>query len=464
MHYISTRGAAPVLSFEEVLLTGLAADGGLYVPSVWPHLSHEALEALRGLPYTEVATRVMAPFVSPDLTEDELRPIVQRAYAGFDHKAIAPLSQLDSNLWLMELYHGPTLAFKDVALQLLGQLFDHVLKKRGQRLTIIGATSGDTGSAAIEACKGRELVDIFILHPKGRVSEIQRKQMTTVQDGNVYNIALDGSFDDCQELVKGAFNDETLRRSLNLTAINSINWARLMAQIVYYVYAAVNLGAPDRALSFAVPTGNFGNIFAAYGAMRMGVPMDKLICASNSNDILTRFGETGQMKLETVRPTLSPSMDIQVSSNFERLLFDLTERSGGTVIRHLADFRYKGSYELSPSQHRHFVQQFVCHRADDATTLATIKKVWEEQGRLIDPHTAVGLTAALAHHHDKSLPLVSLACAHAAKFPDAVIQATGQRPALPPHVAQKLAAPERMVDMAKSYADFSRYLQTHARR
>ncbi len=460
MHYISTRGVAPALGFVDVVMKGLADDGGLYVPALWPQLSEDDLINMRGLPYTEVAVRVMAPFVSPDISEGDLRVLVEKAYGGFTHQAIAPLSQLDSNLWLMELYHGPTLAFKDVALQLLGQLFDYILKRKNQRLTVLGATSGDTGSAAIHACKGLEQVRVFILHPEGRTSDVQRRQMTTVAAPNVFNIAVEGTFDDCQEMVKGLFNDERLRNSLNLTSVNSINWARLMAQIVYYVYAAVNLGAPQRAVSFAVPTGNFGNIFAAYAAQKMGVPIAKLVCASNANDILTRFGESGTMALGAVHPSLSPSMDIQISSNFERLLFDLTGRNAGEVIRQLAQFRYKGSYEVTSAQHRHFLTHFVCHRASDEATLETIAAIYRTTGCLVDPHTAVGLTGALAHHADKTMPMVSLACAHPAKFPEAVEAATGVRPDLPPALAALLEGPERYITLRKDLAELARYIRS----
>ncbi len=463
MRYISTRGATSPLEFEDVLLAGLAADGGLYVPMVWPQLDEERLRALRGLPYTEVACQVISLFCD-GISETDLRALIRKAYAPFNHQAVVPLSQLDSQLWLMELFHGPTLAFKDIALQLLGHLFDHVLGKRKQRLTIIGATSGDTGSAAIQACRGREHMDIFILHPRGRISEIQRKQMTTVPDRNVFNIAVEGTFDDCQEIVKGLFNDEFLRKSLNLGAINSINWARIMAQIVYYVYAAVNLGAPDRAIGFAVPTGNFGNIYAAYGAHRMGLPVARLICASNANDILTRFYETGVMRAESVKPTLSPSMDIQISSNFERLLFEMTERKAGDVIRLLATFRAAKSYEVPAGQHRRFRALFAGHRADDTLTLATIARVYKQTGVIVDPHTAVALAAVETGQYATQFPVVSLATAHPAKFPDAAVRAGGQRPTLPLRLQQELTQPERCTNLPKDYEAVSRFIRDNARR
>ncbi len=463
MQYVSTRGSTPPLGFEEVLLAGLAADGGLYVPSIWPQFSEDQLRDLRGLSYQEVALRVMDPFIG-SIPENDLRGIIAKAYAVFDHQAITPLVQLNSQLWLMELFHGPTIAFKDVALQLLGHLFDYVLARRSKRLTIIGATSGDTGSAAIQACRGRDNLDIFILHPRGRVSDVQRKQMTTVPDKNVFNIAVEGTFDDCQELVKGMFNDVELRQALNLTAINSINWARIMAQIVYYFYAAVNLGAPDRAIGFAVPTGNFGNIYAAYGARQMGLPVARLICASNANDILTRFAETGEMKMAGVAPTLSPSMDIQISSNFERLLFDLCDRHGGDVIRHLAGFRAHGTYEITPGQHRKFRSLFAGHRAGDELTLATIARTYKETGIIVDPHTAVGLAAVHAGGYDRLFPVVALACAHPAKFSDAVFRATHIHPPVPPRVASQLTQPERVVTLAKDYKSVTDYIRANARR
>ncbi|MEX2407799.1 MAG: threonine synthase, partial [Rhodovibrionaceae bacterium] len=339
MRYISTRGQAPALSFDEVLLAGLASDGGLYLPESWPQLDAAALRGLAGQPYAEVAFRVMWPFVEGSLEEADFRRIVADSYAGFRHKAVAPLKQLESGLWLQELFHGPTLAFKDVAMQLLGRLFEHVLAARGARVTIVGATSGDTGSAAIEACRGGERIDIFILHPRGRVSEVQRRQMTTVADANVHNIALEGTFDDCQDLVKAMFGDTAFREEMNLSAVNSINWARVMAQIVYYVTAALALGAPERQIAFAVPTGNFGNVFAAYAARRMGLPIAGLIVGSNSNDILTRFFETGRMTMAGVTPTYSPSMDIQVSSNFERLLYDALGGDGAPVAKTKTEIR-----------------------------------------------------------------------------------------------------------------------------
>ena len=443
MDYISTRGSAPVLDFEDVLLAGLARDGGLYVPAYWPKLSADDLRAMRGLSYSELAIRVMKPFVGDAIEEDAFARIVADAYAGFDHDAVAPLKQMNNDLWLMELFHGPTIAFKDYALQLVGLLFDHVLKKRGERVTIVGATSGDTGSAAIEACRDRDAIDIFIMHPKGRVSPVQQRQMTTVPSANVHNIAIEGTFDDCQDLVKAMFADEAFRDEMHVSAVNSINWARVMAQIVYYVHAAVSLGAPDRAVSFAVPTGNFGNIFAAYGAQKMGVPIDQLIVGSNSNDILTRFFESGELSTKEVVPTLAPSMDIQISSNFERYLFDLYDRDGAATADVMQQFRRNGSLIVGPERWSLACEAFDARRLSDDETLAAIGALHKSTGELIDPHTAIGVVAGMQARRDPSVPLVCLACAHPAKFPDAVEKATGVRPGLPAHLADLFERSER---------------------
>ncbi|MCG8358783.1 MAG: threonine synthase, partial [Kiloniellales bacterium] len=370
MRYISTRGRAPALAFDDVLLTGLARDGGLYLPESWPRFSEDEIRALAGLSYAEVAYRVIRPFVGGAIEDETLRAMAEATYAGFHHAAVAPLKQLDSRVWLMELFHGPTLAFKDYALQLVGRLFDQVLAARGLTITIVGATSGDTGSAAIEACRGRERVEIFILHPKGRVSEVQRRQMTTITDANVHNIAIEGSFDDCQDLVKALFNDTGFRDEVRLSAVNSINWARIMAQIVYYFQAAVALGAPERDVAFSVPSGNFGNVFAGYAAKQMGLPVGRLIVGSNRNDILARFFASGAMTMAPVEPSLSPSMDIQVSSNFERLLFDLLGRDGAAVERTLNGFRQSGSYTLEGEALAQARALFSGFRLDDAATLA----------------------------------------------------------------------------------------------
>jgi len=467
VRYISTRGAAPVLGFEEALLAGLARDGGLYVPESWPTLTGDEVRALAGLSYPELAARVMLPFLGGAIEPDAFRALVADAYRGFDHAAVTPLVQLDHGLWLMELFHGPTLAFKDVALQLLGRLFDHVLDKRQKRITVVGATSGDTGSAAIEACRDREHLDIFMLHPLGRTSPIQRRQMTTVLADNVFNIAIEGNFDDCQNLVKAMFNDEAFRDALQLSAVNSINWARIMAQIVYYVAAAVALGAPERAVAFSVPTGNFGNIYAAYGARAMGLPIERLVVGSNSNDILTRFFETGVMEAAPVTPTLSPSMDIQISSNFERLLFDLHQRDSAALLDGMDRFRASGSFSVAPSQLDTARALFAAYRADDETTRATIAETWRRSGEIIDPHTAVGVHAARAVRAGgvlaEAVPLVALACAHPAKFPDAVKAATGVHPALPARLADLEQRPERLTVLPADLGAVQAYVRRHAR-
>ena len=440
MRYLSTRGATAALAFDDVLLSGLARDGGLYLPESWPQLD---LASLAGLDYPALAARVMQPFLGGRIAEADFARLVRESYAGFGHQAIAPLRQIDSRLWLMELFHGPTLAFKDVALQLLGRLYDHVLGKRGQRVTIVGATSGDTGSAAIEACRDRPAIDIFILHPQGRTSEVQRRQMTTVLSPNVRNIAIAGSFDDCQDLVKGMFADASFRDEMHLAAVNSINWGRIMAQIVYYVAAALALGAPKRRIAFAVPTGNFGNVYAGYAARAMGLPVSTFIVGSNRNDILTRFIATGTMKIGTVHPTLSPSMDIQVSSNAERLLFDLFDRDGVRLNRAMQQFRQSGELSLDAGQHKRLTDLFAGYRLDDEETLAAMGDLYRATGELIDPHSAIGIAAARAANLDRDVAVIALGTAHPAKFPDAVEKATGQRPALPPALADLYSRPER---------------------
>jgi len=432
-----------VLEFEDVLLTGLARDGGLYVPHEWPLIPQDEIEALVGEPYVEAAIRVMAPFVTPSLSRDELGDLVEAAYGAFDHAAVVPLSQLDGGDWLLELYHGPTLAFKDVALQLLGRLFDHVLAKRGEKITIVGATSGDTGSAAIEACRDKDTIEIFMLHPKGRVSEVQRRQMTTVLSSNVHNIAVEGSFDDCQAMVKEMFNDHAFRDALKLSAVNSINWARVMAQIVYYFTAAVALGGPQRKVAFAVPTGNFGDVYAGYAAARMGLPIAQLVVATNINDILDRALKAGEYARGEVAATISPSMDIQVSSNFERLLFDLYDHRGDRVCALMDEFSAHGRLHIGAAELDKARGLFDSERVSEAETLATIASVYAKTGKLIDPHTAVGIAAGHACRRYSSVPLVTLATAHPAKFPDAVEQAARVRPALPQKLSDLLEREER---------------------
>ncbi|EDP64200.1 Threonine synthase [alpha proteobacterium BAL199] len=445
MQYISTRGRAPALPFDEVLLSGLARDGGLYVPAVWPLFSRDDIRALKGLSYPELALRVMQPFVGDTIPTDALKRIVDETYAGFGHRCAAPLKQLAPNLWLMELFHGPTLAFKDYAMQVLARLFDHVLAARGERVTIVGATSGDTGAAAVEACRDRDNIDCFILFPKGRVSPVQQRQMTTVDAANVHAIAVEGTFDDCQDLVKAAFNDTAFRDGYNLSAVNSINWARIMPQIVYYFWAAVNLGAPERPVSFAVPTGNFGNVYAAYAALQMGLPIERLVIGSNSNDILTRFLADGVMEMRGVVPTLSPSMDIQVSSNFERLLFDLMDRDGAEVDATLTAFRRDGRFAVGSNRLTRATNLILGGTSDDDATVATIRRVRDETGELLDPHTAVGVGAAelTKADRDPAVPLIALACAHPAKFAEAIERAVGTPAPLPERMADLMTRPER---------------------
>ena len=449
---MSTRGDAPVLGFEEVLLTGLATDGGLYVPEEWPQFSADDIRAMAGLSYVDLATRLMTPFLGGAIPDRDFAALVADAYAGFDHPAMAPLRQLDHGDWLMELFHGPTLAFKDYPLQLLGRLFDYFLARRGERITIIGATSGDTGSAAIEACRDRPSIEIFILHPKGRVSEVQRRQMTTVDSPNVHNLAVEGTFDDCQDLLKAMFNDAGFRESLNLSAVNSINWARIMAQTVYYFAAAVALGGPDRKIGFSVPTGNFGNVFAGYGAGLMGLPIDRLIVSTNSNDILTRFFETGKMVVAPVEPTLSPSMDIQVSSNFERLLFDMYDRDASAVAGAIEEFRATGAMDTGGTRLGNAGTIFAAGRLDDMGTCEAIADVHRRTGELLDPHTAVGVAVGRTLRGDPGTPLVSLATAHPAKFPDAVERAIGVRPPLPPRLAGLMEREERFETVPNALA------------
>jgi threonine synthase len=463
LRYISTRGAAPALAFDEVLLAGLAADGGLYLPESWPQISAAEFAGWTGLSYAELACLVMTPFVGGRIAAGDFERMTHEAYAGFDHPAVAPLKQLEDRVWLMELFHGPTLAFKDLALQLVGRLYDHVLGKRGGRVTIVGATSGDTGSAAIEACRDRAAIDIFILHPEGRVSEVQRRQMTTVASANVRNIAIRGSFDDCQDLVKAMFNDRAFRDELRLGAVNSINWARIMAQIVYYVRAALLLGAPERKLSFAVPTGNFGNVFAGYAARRMGLPIERLHVGSNRNDILTRLFASGEMTAKPVEPSLSPSMDIQISSNLERLLFDLYERDGKALAVDLTEFRKSGGLRLAPERLARARALFEGFRLDDAGTLAVIAETLRRTGELLDPHSAIGVAAAHAAAGRSEATVVALATAHPAKFGDAVERATGARPALPPRLAEIMRRPERLTVLPNDLAAVQSHIRSSLR-
>ncbi|MBC2779105.1 threonine synthase [Parasphingopyxis marina] len=443
MRYISTRGSARALDFEGATLAGLASDGGLYVPERWPEFSRDQIAAMEGLSYAETAVHVLRPFVGDALSEEDLRGLCEAAYGRFSHAAVTPLKQLDHRHWLLELFHGPTLAFKDVALQLLGLLFEKFLAQHDTHLTVIGATSGDTGSAAIDALAGREKVDIFMLHPKGRVSEVQRRQMTTVLAPNVHNIAIEGNFDDAQRLVKSIFGDAQFADRFHLSAVNSINWARLAAQIVYYFYAAVRLGAPHRPVAFSVPTGNFGDVFAGYAAAKMGLPVAKLIVATNVNDILHRALSEGDYSVGELVPTAAPSMDIQVSSNFERLLFDLYDRDGDQMASLMRQFDAERHIAIPEATRDKIGALFTSTRIDaDAMALA-MRKAAEHAGEIIDPHTAIGFAAAMETQLDPHIPVVTLATAHPAKFREAVERATGQRPLLPQRVAGLFEREER---------------------
>jgi len=426
------------------MLAGLARDGGLYVPEAWPVLERWEIAALAGLTYEETAFRVMRPFIGDAFSDEAFRAILARAYAGFGHPARVPLRQMAPNDWLLELHHGPTLAFKDVAMQLIGQMFEASLRRSGRRLTIVGATSGDTGSAAIEAFRGRAGVEVFILFPEGRVSDVQRRQMTTPPEANVHALAIDGDFDDAQARLKDLFNDHAFRDGVGLAGVNSINWARVLAQTVYYFTAAVALGAPHRPVSFAVPTGNFGDVFAGWVAKRMGLPIARLVVATNQNDILHRTLETGAHRREGVVPSISPSMDIQVSSNFERLLFELYDREGATVAALMGELSGSGGFTLSQGALARLREEFDSARASEAETSAAIAEVHRTTGEVICPHTAVGVHAARVRRGDPAVPMVVLATAHAAKFPDAVEAACGVRPRLPPRLADLMRRPERI--------------------
>ncbi len=442
MKYISTRGQAPSLSFEDAMLSGLATDGGLYIPQEWPSLSQDEIAALAGLSYEDAAYRVIKPFVADTFSEPELRGILKRAYAGFRHPARVPLVQTGPNEFIAELHHGPTLAFKDVAMQLIGQMFQFVLARRGERVTIVGATSGDTGSAAIEAFKGLDAVDVVILYPHGRVSDVQRRQMTTPSEANVHAVAMDGDFDDCQARLKDMFNDADFRQQVKLAGVNSINWARVMAQVVYYFTTAVSLGAPHRKVSFTVPTGNFGDIFAGYVAKRMGLPIDRLVIATNQNDILHRTLQSGAHHKKGVEPSLSPSMDIQVSSNFERLLFELYDHEG-EAVEQLMNELSAGGFSLSQGALSRLNAEFDSGSCSEAETMATIKAMYETTGEVLCPHSAVAVKVA-QDQSQSATPMVALATAHAAKFPEAVAKACGIRPDLPPHMADLFEREERI--------------------
>ena len=464
MRYISTRGQAPALNFEDVLLAGLASDGGLYVPENLPRFTLEEIASWNGLPYHELAFRVMRPFVAESISDADFKAILEDTYAGFAHSAVAPLRQLDTNEWVMELFHGPTLAFKDFALPLLGRLLDHFLIKRGERVVIMGATSGDTGSAAIEGCRRCENVDIFILHPHNRVSEVQRRQMTTILGDNIHNIAIEGNFDDCQEMVKASFADQGFLKGTRLVAVNSINWARIMAQIVYYFHAALQLGGPLRSMAFSVPTGNFGDIFAGYLARNMGLPISQLVVATNRNDILHRFMSGNQYDKDTLHPSLSPSMDIMVSSNFERLLFDLHGRNGALVKDLMDSFRQNGKLSVEPERWTEARRLFDSLAVDDEATCATIAEVHAQCGEVLDPHTAIGVRAARECRRSMSTPMITLGTAHPVKFPDAVRKAGVVEPQLPPHLADLFDREERCTVLPNSLTEIQQFVSAHGNR
>ncbi len=463
MNYISTRGEAPVASFAEALLFGLARDGGLYVPATVPQLSAETIRGFAGRPYADVAEAVIAPFVAGAFPEDTLRRMIAQAYATFRHPAVTPLTQLGPNLFVLELFHGPTLAFKDVAMQLLGRMMDHALKAGGQRATVVGATSGDTGAAAIEAFRGLDQVDVVILYPHGRVSDVQRRQMTSVGDANLHTIAIDGTFDDCQALVKELFNHQAFREEVGLTGVNSINWARIVAQITYYFVAGAALGTPFRPISFTVPTGNFGDIFAGYIAKRMGLPVGRLVIATNDNDILDRCLAEGDYALRPVHQTQSPSMDIQISSNFERVLFDACGRNAAVVRGLMAGLRQSGAFTVPAEPLQRLRAEFDAFRTTEDATQLEMARTYRETGHILDPHTAVGVSAARrALSRDPATPMVVLGTAHPAKFPEGVERATGQHPPLPPHMADLMTRPERINRLPNDLAAVQRFIRQNA--
>ena len=454
MHYVSTRGKAPILDFSGVLLEGLANDGGLYIPDAWPQLSDSGTGD-----YLKTAVETMSLFLGSSISSEAFEEIVKEAYSSFRDEEITPLVDMGKGLYLLELFHGPTLAFKDVALQLVGKLFDHELKRQGKRITIVGATSGDTGSAAIEACRDKENIEMVILHPAGRVSEIQRRQMTTVRAENIHNVAVQGTFDDCQDLVKAMFADHDFRNRIQLSAINSINWARVMAQIVYFVVAAERLGGRKSPIAFSVPTGNFGNVFSGYAAHMSGVNITQLVVGSNTNDILTQFFNTGTMQINEVTPTTSPSMDIQISSNLERLLFELLNRDGQKVDKMLNEFRERKTISIDPDIRETLSNQWNGACFTDDEVKRCMSKEADNSGIVLDPHSAIGVLAARECRKDKSIPMVALATAHPAKFPDAVEDATGIRPELPAHLADLLDRPEQYTQQPNDLITVQNYIE-----
>ena len=463
MRHISTRGEAPPLGFADVMLAGLARDGGLYVPEAWPQLDHETILGFAGRPYAEVAVEVIRRFTEDSIAEADLARMAREAYGNFRHPAVAPLTQLGVNTFALELFHGPTLAFKDLAMQLLARLMDHVLAARGERRTIVVATSGDTGGAAVEAFRDRNQVDVIVLFPQGRISDVQRRMMTTAAAANIHAVAIEGTFDDCQAIVKGLFNHAAFRERVHLSAVNSINWARIVAQTVYYFTAAVSLGAPHRKVAFTVPTGNFGDIYAGYVAQKLGLPIDRLVIATNVNDILARTLATGAYELRDVVPTTSPSMDIQVSSNFERLLFDAYDRDAGVVRSLMGSLAQSRRFTLSARALAYVRALFSADRADEEEVAATMRAVKRETGNFVDPHTAVGIAVAEKEMRDPAVPMVVLATAHPAKFPDAVEAACGVRPRLPEWLADLDQRPERVTVLPVDQSAVERFVLTTSR-
>lgn len=463
MFYVSTRGEAPLISFADALLAGLARDGGLYVPERWPVLAREEIAGFKGKPYAEVALEVIRPFIAGSIKDADLERMIKESYAGFGHPAVAPLVELSPGEWVLELFHGPTLAFKDIAMQLLARLMDHVLAERDERVTIVGATSGDTGGAAVEAFRGRDRADLIILFPKGRVSEVQRRMMTTAAEENVHAVAVEGTFDDCQAIVKALFNDHAFRDRMKLSGVNSINWARIVAQSVYYFTAAAALGAPARAARFVAPTGNFGDIFAGYVASAMGLPIERLVIATNVNDILARALATGRYEPRAAVATSSPAMDIQVSSNFERLLFEATGRNARYVRSALAALAKEGSFSIPKDALAAIRRRFEAGRADEEETVATIRAVHAKTGYVLDPHTAVGVAVARKFDVKEDTPTIVLATAHPAKFPGVVAAAIGARPELPSHLAGLGKRAERVTTLPASTEAVARFVAEKSR-
>ena len=458
MQYISTRGLAPPLQFDDVLLEGLASDGGLYVPDKWPQLSESEFAKLKNLSYPDMALEIMYPYIGDVIPREILKDILFEAYANFSNSQIAPIKRIDDSTWLLELFHGPTLAFKDYALQVVGKLFNYVLEKKKKTVTIIGATSGDTGSAAIEACKNKDAINLFMMHPKGRVSEVQRRQMTTVESSNIYNIAIEGTFDDCQDMVKLLFSDQEMREKYNLSAVNSINWARILSQIVYYFWAGISLHTSNKKLKFIVPTGNFGNIFAGYAAHKMGLPIHKLLVASNENNILTRYLNTGNMTALDVKSTLAPSMDIQISSNFERLIFDVYNQNGTNVREAMNAFRKTNSIRFSEESWEIICNLFDGFSASDQLIRETILRFYETKGELIDPHTATGIAASLVNENNTDTNTVCLATAHPAKFPNAIKDSVGFSPEVPKQLKRIFQKEEKFTVLPNDFGEVKNFI------